>query len=132
MSPVSRGRKKKRPSKRAVKDTAGAQRTNMQHAAPATLESPLERLLQPRERPAWFEASITRVLENASALPAARGPRELEQLTAELLGAELHRAAHEEDEGSGSTGGLQNSSTRPPRGSSRKPSGSRRSGSCTA
>jgi hypothetical protein len=95
MSPVSRGRKKKRPSKGAVKGKAGA-RINMQHAALATLESPLERLLQqPRERPAWFEESITRALEDASALPAARGPRELEQLTAELVGGELHRVVHQ-------------------------------------
>jgi hypothetical protein len=99
MSPVSRGRRKKRSSKRAVKDMSAAQRTNMQHAAPATLESPLDRLLQPRERPAWFGPSITRVLENASALPAARGPRELEQLTAELLGGELHRTVHEGEGG---------------------------------
>jgi len=98
MSAVSRGRKKKRSSKRGVKDTSGAQRTSMQHG-PATLESPLERLMKPRERPAWFGPSITRVLENASALPAARGPRELEQLTAELLGGELHRAVQEGNSG---------------------------------
>jgi hypothetical protein len=99
MSPVSRGRKKKRSSKHAVKATGGVQRTNMQHTAPATLESPLERLMKPRERPAWFEPSITRVLENASALPSSRGPRELEQLTAELLGGELHRTVQEGNSG---------------------------------
>ena len=64
MSPVSRGRKKKRSSKRAVTDTAGAQRTNVQPAA-----------------------------------PAARGPRKLEQLIAELLGGELHRTIQEGNSG---------------------------------
>jgi hypothetical protein len=99
MSPVSRGRKKKRSSKRVVKATGGAQRTNMQHAAPATREVPLARVLPPRERPAWFGPSIIRVLENGSALPVARGPRELEQLTAELVGGELHRTVQEGNSG---------------------------------
>jgi hypothetical protein len=98
-SPVSRGRNKKRSSKRVVKATGGVQRTNMQHAAPATREVPLARVLPPRERPAWFGPSINRILENASALPAARGPRELEQLTAELVGGELHRTIQEGNSG---------------------------------
>ncbi len=43
--------------------------------------------------------SIKTVLDNADIVTSARGPRELEQLTAELLGAELHRAVHQERQG---------------------------------
>jgi urease accessory protein UreF len=59
----------------------------------------MQSLLGPRRRPAWFESSIEAVLDRAGVLMAARGPRELEQATAELLGAELHRILGEEREG---------------------------------
>ncbi|MGH3802068.1 MAG: hypothetical protein ACRDTD_18425, partial [Pseudonocardiaceae bacterium] len=55
--------------------------------------------LGPRQRPAWFDSSIKAVLDRAGVVMAARGPRELEQATAELLGAELHRILREEREG---------------------------------
>jgi hypothetical protein len=43
--------------------------------------------------PEWFTRSVEIVLDQADHLLTAGGPRELEQLTAELLGAELHRLA---------------------------------------
>lgn len=59
----------------------------------------MQQLLAPRDRPLWFDASVKVVLEGADVVMSARGPRELEQMTAELLGAELHRAVHEEHRG---------------------------------
>ena len=56
-------------------------------------------LLGPPSRPAWFDSSIKAVLDRAGVVMAARGPRELEQATAELVGAELHRVLREEREG---------------------------------
>jgi hypothetical protein len=57
--------------------------------------SALDRFLGSPDRPDWFDESISRVLDDAAVLTSARGPRELDRLTSELLGAELHRAAHE-------------------------------------
>jgi hypothetical protein len=48
------------------------------------------------ERPDWFDAAIKAILDQAGAVMGARGPLELEQVTAELLGAELHHVAHHE------------------------------------
>jgi hypothetical protein len=50
-------------------------------------------------RPDWYDASFDRVLGSVEMLTAARGPRELEQATAELVGAELYRALQEEKQG---------------------------------
>jgi hypothetical protein len=47
------------------------------------------------ERPDWFGRSIKAIIDQGEILMTARGPRELEQATAELIGAELHRAVHE-------------------------------------
>lgn len=58
-----------------------------------------EGLLGSPRRPVWFDPAIKTVLDGAEVLASARGPRELEQLTAELLGAELYRAVHEERQG---------------------------------
>jgi hypothetical protein len=60
--------------------------------------SPFQRLMggMEPERPDWFERSIKAVIDQAGILMIARGPRELEQATAELGGAELHRAVREE------------------------------------
>jgi hypothetical protein len=44
----------------------------------------------------WFDRSIKAVIDQAVTLMSARGPRELEQATAELVGAELHRAVRDE------------------------------------
>jgi hypothetical protein len=56
-------------------------------------------LLGQRQRPAWFDSAIKTVLAGLDVVMAAGGPRELEQATAELLGAELHRILTEEDMG---------------------------------
>jgi hypothetical protein len=99
MSPVSRGRKPKkkksgtsgRPSGGAPAAVhAGGQRSAMQA---------MQELLGSRDQPAWFEPSVKNVLDAAETLQAARGPRELDQLTAELVGAELERALRDEREG---------------------------------
>ena len=74
MSPVSRGRKKKKKS-------GGAPR-------PRTYG----KLLRAASgRPRWFGSAIQGVLDGAVALGSAAGPREVEQITAELIGAELFR-----------------------------------------
>ncbi len=59
----------------------------------------LQRTLGSNERPAWFDNAIRAVLDGAGALVDVTGPRELEQLTTELVGTELRRAIH--DVGSG-------------------------------
>ena len=51
------------------------------------------------DRPAWFDVSIKIVLDQASVVMTTQGPRQLEQATAELLGAELHRALRDERRG---------------------------------
>ncbi|HUK73558.1 MAG TPA: hypothetical protein VLW50_33240 [Streptosporangiaceae bacterium] len=96
MSPVSRGRKAKpkTKAKKANKRAAGrpgtAQRGDVGLLADAGL-SPfaLQLLTEPRRRPQWFDVSIKAILDRAGDVMAAQGPRELEQATAELVGAEL-------------------------------------------
>lgn len=91
----SRGRKrKKRASSGKPRSSGAASAVVPVSWAPEPLAG-LPRLLGPPERPAWFDPSIKRVLDGAVGLMPVQGARELEQLTAELLGAELHRAVHE-------------------------------------
>lgn len=52
-----------------------------------------------RSRPAWFGPATTAVLDGAVSLTSARGPREVEARTAELLGAELHRVLRDHADG---------------------------------
>jgi hypothetical protein len=59
----------------------------------------LQRALGSKERPTWFDDSTRRVLDGAATLVAATDPRELEQLTTELVGAQLYRAIHDTREG---------------------------------
>jgi hypothetical protein len=47
----------------------------------------------------WQQPAADRLIEEAAALTAAQGPRELEQRTAELIGAALHRTLEEERAG---------------------------------
>jgi hypothetical protein len=63
------------------------------------VRSLLEARLGPPPRPAWFDPSIKAVLDRAGAVMTARGPRELEQTTAELLGAQLYHVLGAEREG---------------------------------
>ncbi len=105
MSPVSRGRRSRKKTKHTKGSTPGrpsAKRRDIIGSvtgAGASAWAALEPLVGPRERPGWFDSSITGVLERADVLLAARGPRELEEATAELLGTEVYRAIHEEQQG---------------------------------
>jgi len=104
MSPVSRGRRRKR-AKHGKGNRSGrpsAERRGIGGLPVGDRRSAwnvLESLAGPRQRPDWFDSSITGVLDRASVVLATRGPRELEEATAELLGAELHRIIHEERQG---------------------------------
>ena len=55
----------------------------------------VDQLAGPRERPAWFGPSVGRVLREQDTIIAAAGPRELEQVVAELTGAEVYWALNE-------------------------------------
>jgi hypothetical protein len=104
MSPVSRGRRRKR-AKHGKGNASGrpsAERRGIGGSSGGGRPSAwtvLESLAGPRERPDWFDSSITGVLDRAGVVLATQGPRELEEATAELLGAELHRIIHEERQG---------------------------------
>jgi hypothetical protein len=83
MSPVSRGRKKKNGKKgRARRNRTGGGQAAWQDSAwpgPFTVQ-----------RPDWFDPAIEAVLTDAQALVTARGPGELEEAAARLIGARLH------------------------------------------
>jgi hypothetical protein len=87
VSPVSRGRKPKKSRKRGPTQprprTADVTKLGLGEVA---------QLLGQRTRPAWFDPAIKTVLDGAGGLDMAGGPRALEQLTVELLGAEMYRA----------------------------------------
>ena len=117
MSAVSRGRKSKklkraqksrqRPARAAVQ-RGGTQFADL-HAAGSQPGQPspglralaalVDQLAGPRERPAWFGASIGRMLRQQDAVIAATGPRELEQAVTELTGAEVYWALNEAKRG---------------------------------
>jgi hypothetical protein len=100
MSPVSRGRKIKKSKITSGLRGAARRRTfGMQTGQPQSAFTAMQSLLGPPQRPAWFDSSSKAVLDRAGVVMAARGPRELEQATAELLGTELHRVLREEREG---------------------------------
>lgn len=121
MSPVSRGRKankgkgKKAVGRRgaAAPDAPARSTSPLPHPSLATtssgldaggggLQSALERLvpiLGNKARPDWYDSSSKAVLDQVDVLMAAQGPRELEQATAELLGAELYDDGHGEPRG---------------------------------
>jgi hypothetical protein len=104
MSPASRGRKPKK-AKKGKKPPVRV--TNSGWAKPIRRESgdlslsvphsPLEEFFSSRDdRPPWWEPSFERLIAASAGLLTAQGPQALEQATAELVGAELHRAVHEE------------------------------------
>jgi hypothetical protein len=102
MSPVSRGRKNKNKKSKTNSGSrvAAQRRTEGTPAeAPQSALAVLQSRLGQRQRPEWFDSSVKTVLDQADDVMAARGPRELEQATAELLGAELHRIVREERQG---------------------------------
>jgi hypothetical protein len=99
MSPVSRGRKcNKGKTGSGLRGAARRRTFGMQTGQPQSAFTAMNSLLGPPQRPAWFDASTEAVLDRAGIVMAARGPWELEQVTAELLGAELHRGLLEERE----------------------------------
>jgi hypothetical protein len=51
----------------------------------------MTQLGSPSERPAWFDPATTAVLDQAHLVLDAQHPRALEQLTSQLIGAQLHR-----------------------------------------
>ncbi len=98
MSPVSRGRKSKKAksgkvSKSPARQMSAVRRNDdiMPLGGKQSVLEVLRDLLGPKRAPGWFDASAEAVLGRADVLVAARGPRELEQATAELLGEELYR-----------------------------------------
>ncbi|MGA9308767.1 MAG: hypothetical protein WBV74_00135 [Pseudonocardiaceae bacterium] len=100
MSPVSRGRKnKKSKNTSGLRGAARDSTYGMPTAQPQSAFRTLQSLLGPPRRPAWFDSANKAVLDRAGLVMAARGPRELEQATAELLDAELHRVVREERKG---------------------------------
>jgi hypothetical protein len=90
MSPVSRGRKKKR---------------SRQQPEPEWIDDDYvdewidQEPEDTRQQPSWFATSIKAVLDGTDSLVGATGPRELEQATCELIGAQLYRAVYEERSG---------------------------------
>src|SRR3954469_10279589 len=104
MSPVSRGRSRKKSkhgsgNRSGRPNVGGHGRSSASAGGGASAWTVLESLAGPRDRPEWFDDSITGVLNRSDAVVAARGPRELEEATAGLLGAELHRVIDEEARG---------------------------------
>jgi len=100
MSPVSRGRKSKQGKANSGLRAAARRRTyGVRAGQPGSVATAMASLLGPPQRPAWFDSSTKAVLDRAAVVMAARAPRELEQATAELLGAELYRVLREEREG---------------------------------
>ncbi len=102
MSPVSRGRKSKSKKRRTTSGPHGVARARTEGMRTGGARSAFtvgQSLLGPRQRPAWFDSSVKAVLDRADVVMAARGPRELEQATAELVGAELHRIVGEKRAG---------------------------------
>ena len=100
MSPVSRGRKGKK-GKKGKKPPARVSNSGWAKAATrefgglslAASGSPLEEFFGSLDRrPRWWEPSFERLIAASNGLLAAQSPRVLEQATAELIGAELHRA----------------------------------------
>lgn len=108
MSPVSRGRrpKKQGKSQQRTKGSASSPGSGRVNAAEPWLSGlsigprpSIDAFLGLPDRPEWFTPSQERVLAASRGLLAARGPRALEQATAELIGAELQRAMRTERSG---------------------------------
>ena len=103
MSPVSRGRKSKK-AKRGGKRPERAPGSGRVNAAELGLNglrfaepgSPLDALLGSRDEPEWWQSAHERVIDASGSLLALHGPRELEQATAELIGAELYDAMRDD------------------------------------
>ena len=91
MSPVSRGRRPKKGSKRQQRKGGNPAATPQ---APTLVAPDPAPTAGAGRSPDWFGAAAGRVLAAADGVTATRSPQELDQAVAELLGAELHRALH--------------------------------------
>jgi hypothetical protein len=101
---VSRGRKsKKSPRRKRFAPSPGSGRVNAAEPGLSGLSTGprprIDAFFGSPDRPEWFALSQERVLAASRGLLAARGPRALEQATAELIGAEFHRAVRAERSG---------------------------------
>ena len=106
MSPMSRGRKSKKQKKAQRSRKRAATKTTRSVPADGSwvrgfqtdsaLQRMSEQLAAARQRPEWCGPSIARLLGQVDAIMSAAGPRELEQVTAELTGAEVHHALREQ------------------------------------
>jgi hypothetical protein len=107
MSPVSRGRKpkkakkgKKPPARVTSSGWGQAVRPELGALGPSLSSSPFEEFFERMDRrPPWWQPSFDRLIAASGELLAMPGPRTLEQATAELIGAELYRAVHDEETG---------------------------------
>jgi len=99
VSPVSRGRKPKKNTKnkkrRAVGRSAGGGGHGGQPEPPGSALAWSPRPAAFDEPPAWFTEASLAVLDGAGVALAARGPRELEQATVDLLGRQVRYAMRE-------------------------------------
>jgi hypothetical protein len=100
VSPVSRGRKPKKSKQRAAGRASAGHRQDA-YLPPITPQRDALTMLAglvgdpDQEPPKWFDPAISVVLDGGTAsILAAQDPRELDQVVAELLGAELERALH--------------------------------------
>nr|WP_042186101.1 hypothetical protein [Kibdelosporangium sp. MJ126-NF4]CEL17089.1 hypothetical protein [Kibdelosporangium sp. MJ126-NF4]CTQ91682.1 hypothetical protein [Kibdelosporangium sp. MJ126-NF4] len=98
MSPVSRGRKKKTTKKKKYRSIPPPAARYQDVVLPPFPDLPPFADLA-ESMPEWFYTGITNVLGNADVLLTASTARQVEQATAELLGAELHRATSEHEDG---------------------------------
>jgi hypothetical protein len=94
MSPVSRGRKGKKAKQKRPTPPKRAPRYEQVTLPPLPSPVDLGSAWGGEPRGKWFDASTMNVLDKADVLLDAQSPRELEQATAELLGAELHRVVY--------------------------------------
>ncbi|WP_066069950.1 hypothetical protein [Frankia sp. EI5c] len=104
MSPVSRGRKSKKSNRKRPPGRPGAgspQRAVELRAGATARGAPWPAPPRAAEIPDWFLPAIDETLAEADVVLAADGPRALEEATSLLLGAQLRRAAGEDEEAAG-------------------------------
>jgi hypothetical protein len=65
----------------------------------SALSTMMRQLGTPVQRPNWFDPAITAVLDQGHVVLDAQHPRALEQLTSQLIGAQLHQAIVAENAG---------------------------------
>lgn len=89
MSPVSRGRRSKKTSTTSGRRSAA--RATVPDSPRSVLSTMITQLGPTPSRPQWFDPAIAAVLDQAHVVLAAQQPRALEQLTSQLIGAQLHQ-----------------------------------------